>query len=181
VKGEWAYVVEFCNIDFLAVNCWLSKGYAVHGHEIKVSRADWQRELRKPGKAAMGMARCDYWWVVAPEKVIKPEEVPERWGFLELQENRFAKVIQAPRLRGAPPKSRLHPTTVERESFAMMARRFSYANADFRVLLDAVDQPEPYLDAAALATGRATASMRMQNAEARARQRELAKRWKSTR
>jgi hypothetical protein len=38
--------------DFVAMDLWPSKGLHLHGHEIKVSRSDWLRELAEPEKAA---------------------------------------------------------------------------------------------------------------------------------
>jgi len=38
--------------DYVAMDLWPSKGLALHGHEIKVSRSDWLRELKEPEKAA---------------------------------------------------------------------------------------------------------------------------------
>ena len=37
--------------DFMALDLWPSKGLELHGHEVKVSRSDWLRELREPAKA----------------------------------------------------------------------------------------------------------------------------------
>lgn len=34
--------------DFLAQDCWASKGLELHGHEVKVSRADWLTESARP-------------------------------------------------------------------------------------------------------------------------------------
>lgn len=34
--------------DFIAADLWPSHRLALHGHEIKTSRADWLRELREP-------------------------------------------------------------------------------------------------------------------------------------
>lgn len=68
--------------DFIAVDGWPSKGLAVSGHEVKVSRADWRRELADPGKAAEIAQHCDYWWLVAPAGVAFVDELPERWGLL---------------------------------------------------------------------------------------------------
>lgn len=159
--GRWANVVEFLAIDFLAVATGLAKGYEVHGHEIKASRSDWLRELKKPGKSLFSMARCDYWWLAAPKGIAKAEEIPHGWGFMELGMNGFRVVLKAPRLRPALDKRRVipgvgpNPDFFERESFAMMARRFAYANADCDALLGVVENPKPHLDIAASATGRA--------------------------
>lgn len=167
-EGRWANVVEFQAIDFLAVACWQSLGFAVHGHEIKVSRSDWLRELKKPHKARFSMARCDYWWLAAPPGVAKPEEIPLGWGFIELGPNGFRVIMKAPRLRTKLERNRLlldgspNLDFFNREAFAMMARRYAYADADREALLSGfTEDPQPWLDEAATRTGRFTAATRM--------------------
>lgn len=175
-QGAWANVVEFQNIDFMAVATWMSKGYVVHGHEIKASRSDWLRELKKPHKATFSMARCDFWWLAAPKGVAKPEEIPHGWGFMELGLGGFSVVLKAPRLRPALDKRRTipgegpNPEFFNRESFAMLARRYAYSTADRDALLDGIPEPRPYLDAAAMATGRATSDIVTANKEFAKRQ-----------
>lgn len=70
-------------VDALVLGEWASQSYALHGFEIKVSRADWLRELRQPHKAALA-AETDYWWLVSPPGVATPEELPPGWGHLQL-------------------------------------------------------------------------------------------------
>lgn len=170
-KGQWATIVEFDVIDFLAVNCWPSRGFEVHGHEIKVSRSDWKRELKKPHKALLSMARCDFWWVAAPDGIVQPGELPEGWGLMILSDKGSRVAIQAPRLRDKIGRSwyklsgeaRTHGIDyefVQRSSFAMMARRFAYAQADRDHIITEVTDPVPLLDEAARATGRITSTMR---------------------
>lgn len=52
---EWVVATEVRNAasfdanrsaDALAFNFWTSRGLAVHGYEVKVSRSDWLRELK---------------------------------------------------------------------------------------------------------------------------------------
>ncbi len=89
--GEWALMEEVAPrtgggtryADGIAVNLWKSRGYAVHGFEIKVSRADWMRELKNPAKADELFGYCDHWWVVAAPGIVKPEELPAGWGLME--------------------------------------------------------------------------------------------------
>lgn len=182
--GRWANVVEFQAIDFLAVACWQSMGFSVHGHELKVSRSDWLRELKKPYKARFSMARCDYWWLAAPPGVAKPEEIPVGWGFMELGPNGFRVILKAPRLRNALERKRLNDDGspnidyFNREAFAMMARRFAYADADREALLSGFpEDPQPYLDMAATRTGRFTAATRMANRNFRIADAKRRKEW----
>lgn len=63
--------------DAVAMNCWPSGkyGHELHGFEVKVTRADWTRELKRPDKATPVRSQCDRWWVVAPAGVVREEEL----------------------------------------------------------------------------------------------------------
>ena len=77
-------------IDALAFNAWPSKGNALHGLEIKLSRADWLRELRDPVKSEVMRKQVDKMFVVAPPGVVcqkKDKDVlGTQWGYYEIQE-----------------------------------------------------------------------------------------------
>lgn len=92
--------------DGLAMNAWPSRGMEVHGLELKVTRGDWQRELRKPAKAETIFGYCDRWWVVVPElpaPIVRPAELPASWGLLVVDERgRCAQAVQAPKLKPKP-------------------------------------------------------------------------------
>jgi hypothetical protein len=81
--------------DFIALDGWESKGHAIHGHEVKVSRSDWFTELRDPDKAEAFRPFCDYWWLVTsgPE-VAKREELPTGWGLMVLGEFGMLRVLK---------------------------------------------------------------------------------------
>lgn len=73
-------------IDFLAVNLWQSRGRLIEGVEIKVQRRDWLRELARE-KADAWFGVSDRWWIAAPPGVIKREELPPSWGYLEARKH----------------------------------------------------------------------------------------------
>ncbi len=100
--------------DAIAVNLWSSRGHAVHGFEIKVSRGDWLRELKQPEKADELVSFCDHWWIVAPAGIVKSGELPPNWGLLELRAKGLVQVTAAPRLEAKP---------VTRAFFASLMRR----------------------------------------------------------
>lgn len=84
--------------DFIALSTWPSDGLNLHGHEIKVSRSDWLRELKDTDKSAEFIRHCDYWWLVVPwADIIKPGELPDGWGVLA-GTTRLRQVTPAPRL-----------------------------------------------------------------------------------
>lgn len=85
--------------DFLAINTWHGRGLQVIGHEVKVSRADWNAELASPEKAEVFGRYCRRWWVVMPAKLASEvrHEVPPTWGLLAVADNGVCReVIAAP-------------------------------------------------------------------------------------
>jgi len=122
--GEWALMQEVAPrtgggtryADAVAVNLWSSRGHAVHGFEIKVSRSDWLRELKQPEKAEDVYQFCDHWWIVAPRGVVKDGELPPTWGLLEVRDTGLVQQTAAPRLT---------PKPITREFFASLMRRGS--------------------------------------------------------
>lgn len=69
--------------DFMAIDCWRSGNFAVHGHEIKISRSDWLKELRDPSKAESFKRYCHYWWLVVPDlSIVRGDTLPPGWGLL---------------------------------------------------------------------------------------------------
>jgi hypothetical protein len=88
---QWAFVSEVPNgtgtdmdrrCDGLAMCLWPSKGLYLHGHEIKVSRSDWLTEIQDVSKAAAFSRYCHFWWIVAPQGIVKLEELPSNWGLM---------------------------------------------------------------------------------------------------
>ncbi|MDP4501035.1 hypothetical protein [Nonomuraea turcica] len=69
--------------DLVRIGLWPSRGYGIDVHELKVSRSDWLRELDQPAKADAWWEHSSRFWVVAPPKMILPEEVPPGWGLME--------------------------------------------------------------------------------------------------
>lgn len=120
--GEWALMEEVAPktgggtryADAIAVNLWASRGHAIHGFEIKVSRSDWLRELKQPEKADELAGFCDYWWIVAPAGIVKDGELPPTWGYLEVRANGLFQKVQAPKL---------DPKPITRAFFASLMRR----------------------------------------------------------
>lgn len=67
--------------DALYVGFTGTSGRRLIGHEVKVSRADWRKELDSPGKADAWADQCHAWYVVAPSvTIVRPEEIPDGWG-----------------------------------------------------------------------------------------------------
>ena len=52
--------------DAVAMNLFPSRGLALHGFEIKVSKSDFKSEIENPEKSVPVQQYCDHWWIVAP-------------------------------------------------------------------------------------------------------------------
>ena len=102
VRAACGYDVR--TADFVAQDTWEAQGLPLHGHEVKVSRADWLKELSDPDKAAAIKRYCDRWWLVVPDKrIVHPDELPPDWGLMALDRNgRLRAVRVAPALTPEP-------------------------------------------------------------------------------
>ena len=130
-SGEYALMFEVGNTtgtsvrrhaDAVAVNLWPSRGLAIEGIEVKVSRSDWRTELANPAKSEPVQKFCDYWWIVAPEGIVQEHELPPLWGLRTVSEKTGAirTVKAAPKLDAEP---------VSKGFLAAMLRRASDADA----------------------------------------------------
>ena len=89
--------------DAIAVSLYRSRGKAIWGFEMKVSRSDWLHELKQPEKSESIMRYCNYWALVVPNKdIVKPGELPESWGMYVAQKNRLKFVVPCPKLDPLP-------------------------------------------------------------------------------
>lgn len=62
--------------DAIAMDLWARGRFALHGHEIKVSRSDWLAELKEPEKAAEFIPYVNYWWLVSGEQCTGTSDAP---------------------------------------------------------------------------------------------------------
>lgn len=89
--------------DFVALDTWPSSRFALHGHEVKVSRSDWLHELAQPEKAQEFVPYMDYWWlVVSNAAIVREDELPEGWGLMAVRGDKLVAVRQAPRREALP-------------------------------------------------------------------------------
>lgn len=126
-NGTGAHASRYA--DMVVMETWPSRGLEIHGIEIKVSRHDWMRERANPAKAEEIHRHCDFWWLAVERGVLAegPNEVPSRWGILELTEDTTGN----PRLvvvRGATREER--PKEVSRLFVAAMLRAMVRKDAD---------------------------------------------------
>lgn len=89
--------------DFVAMDLWPSKGLLLHGHEVKVSRSDWLRELKEPEKAAEFMPYMNCWWLVASDpRIVRTGELPDDWGLLVMHGGLLVVRKPAPKREAKP-------------------------------------------------------------------------------
>lgn len=91
-KDAYAFFTEVPNgtggncrrhCDALIQSLWPSRGLHLTGFELKVSRADWIKEMKQPEKADSIARYCDFWYlVVGDEKIVQPGELPPTWGLM---------------------------------------------------------------------------------------------------
>lgn len=120
----WAFLEQVANgtgfaadrhVDAIAMGVWPSRGLELLGFEVKVSRNDWRRELRKPDKAEPIAERMDRFYVVAPADVVPRDEVPAAWGLLE--------VVGGKKLIERKPAEKLDPEPLDRLFLAAILRK----------------------------------------------------------
>lgn len=118
--------------DAIAMNMWASRGRAIHGFEVKATKADLLGELRNPEKAEEIGALCDFWWLVLPRALNNLGiDLPEAWGVLVPRGRGLAVAKHARPVDGPP------GPTVPRSLAAALLRRATYAHANDRIALEA--------------------------------------------
>jgi hypothetical protein len=100
--------------DAIAMALWPSDGLEIHGFEIKVSRADFQNEIRDPDKSQAFKRYCDRWWLVAGSKGIVQNDLPHGWGMMWARAGKLVVSVGAPKLE---------PEPMPREMLAAILRR----------------------------------------------------------
>ena len=110
---QWARFVELNQgtggrmgrrIDFYAMNVWPSNGYHRIAYEIKLTRADFAKEINDPTKRKFAERVANECYFVTPAGMIQPDELPEWWGLYEVIKNGLRrKVIAKQRKIEDPP------------------------------------------------------------------------------
>lgn len=104
---EWALCFEVANAtgtnarryaDAVAMNLFPSRGLAIHGFEIKISKSDFMSEISKPEKSVAVQQYCDHWWIVAPASAVDETLLPKTWGWLRVDKDKLVAAKQAPDL-----------------------------------------------------------------------------------
>lgn len=89
---DWIYVEELTTstgtadatrIDAFVMHTLPSLKLQRHAFEVKISRADFLRELKTPAKRRYGMMFSNYFHFVTPRGLVSPEEIPAGCGLWE--------------------------------------------------------------------------------------------------
>ncbi len=83
-------------IDAFALNLWPSKKHRKIAYEIKVSRADFLKELKSPEKRQWAIEISNQFYFIAPQGIIMDDELPEACGLLEVTGDIIVDVKKAP-------------------------------------------------------------------------------------
>jgi len=118
--------------DAVAMCLWPSRGLELNGFEVKVSRADWVKELAEPAKAEDICRFCDRWWLaVGDAEIVRPGELPPTWGLLVPKGAGLVVKVEAPKLEAQP---------VDRLFLAALLRKTVEVSADEQFLRDEVEK-----------------------------------------
>lgn len=74
-------------VDFFVMALWPSDRYEKTAFEIKVSRSDFLREMKKPLKRRPALSVSNTFYFAAPKGMLKIEEIPVECGLLEFWES----------------------------------------------------------------------------------------------
>ena len=126
---EWALCFEVANgtgssarryADAVAMILFPSRGLALHGFEIKVSKSDFKSDIENPEKSVPVQQYCDHWWIVAPAEAVDESLLPKTWGWMRVDGTRLVVAKQAPELEAKP---------VARTFMAALVRRANEVDA----------------------------------------------------
>jgi hypothetical protein len=73
-------------IDLWVINCYKSKNFEKTAFEVKVSRSDFLAEIKNPHKRRQALELTNHFYFAAPRGLIKPDEIPEECGLVEIKE-----------------------------------------------------------------------------------------------
>lgn len=112
-------------IDAFALNCWPSKHFQRVAYEVKVNRGDFLAELKNPDKREPFLRYSNLFYFVAPVGLIKPEEVPDECGLIEIHGDAFWKI-----------KTNAHWRRSERPSWGFLASLARNLSVDYKEYRD---------------------------------------------
>lgn len=100
--GTGASQSATCRIDAWALNCWPSAKFATVSYEIKVSRADYLREMRDPSKRKFGMQWSNFFYFITPAGLLIPDALPPECGLVEVNADLSLRTLAKAAYRETP-------------------------------------------------------------------------------
>ena len=84
-------------IDAWAMNLMPSNHFVRYAYEVKVSRADYLVEMKKPWKRKHALLVSNHFYFATPKGLIQPAELPAECGLIEIMENGYPHIkVHAP-------------------------------------------------------------------------------------
>jgi len=127
------------SLDGVALGLYASRGFTLHGFECKISRGDWLQELKDPRKADHGASLVDSWWIVTPPKLVKPGELPARWGLLEANGKGLRCVKEAP-IRESETLDRAFAVSIVQRAMKFKVKNEKYTREELEEQVNAARQ-----------------------------------------
>ena len=97
-------------VDGYAINTYPSQSRQRVAYEIKIGRADFRSEIRRPLKRRPALMVSNLFYFVIPEGVVTPEEIPQECGLLVVKEklpchttHPIEEIVSAPWRDTGPP------------------------------------------------------------------------------
>lgn len=90
VFGEMRSQTGFGNeryLDAWCMNTWKGKRFRTIAYEVKVTRADFEREIENPTKRERAEELAGECFFAVPAGLVAADEVPEGWGLVVVQSN----------------------------------------------------------------------------------------------
>lgn len=76
-------------IDAWATEMWLPN--RIVAYEVKVSRSDFLDEIKHPEKRAFALTVATEFWFATPARLVRPDEIPEGCGLVEVNSGGVAR------------------------------------------------------------------------------------------
>jgi hypothetical protein len=96
VQGSPRAISGEGRIDALVMNTYPYKRFIRIAYEIKISRADFLSEMKNPYKREGAEMFANACYFAAPAGLIKPDELPEPWGLVEINGDFHRMKVKAP-------------------------------------------------------------------------------------
>jgi len=108
-------------IDAWAMALWPSAQFKRVAYEVKISRSDFLREIKDPGKRRRAMVFSNEFYFATPFGLLKESEIPPECGLVEIRpDGRLRTVVDAPHRDTPPPSWRFMAAIIRRANDGRM-------------------------------------------------------------